>query len=213
MHIKEIWRYPVKSMRGERVAEADVLRTGIEGDREVVVVDRETGRLMTARTFPDLLGFSGGLDANGDATVNGLPWDADEVNRLVSEAVGRPARLVSMQEDPDRFDVLPLLVATDGAIAAMGLDSRRFRPNIIVGGVSGLTELDWEGCDLRLGPVGIHAAQLRMRCNMTTFDPDTLAQDRNVLRRIVRERDGKMALDCTVTAPGCLRDNDPVEVL
>jgi hypothetical protein len=40
----------------------------------------------------------------------------------------------------ERFDVLPLLVATDGAINHMGFDGRRLRPNIVIGGVEGMKE-------------------------------------------------------------------------
>jgi hypothetical protein len=45
---------------------------------------------------------------------------------------------------------------------------------------------------------------------MTTFDPDTLQQDLGVLRKIVREADGKVALDCAIASPGVLREGDPV---
>jgi hypothetical protein len=48
---------------------------------------------------------------------------------------------------------------------------------------------------------------------MTTFDPNTLQQDRNVLRRIVRELDGKMALDCAVLQGGLISEGDPVFLL
>jgi len=104
-------------------------------------------------------------------------------------------------------------VATDGAINALGIDSRRIRPNIIVAGVAGLAEREWPGRFLRIGPVEIEVVQLRARCVMTTYDPDTLVQDRNVLFRIVSEMGGKLALDCAVRQPGLLRENDPVELL
>jgi hypothetical protein len=48
---------------------------------------------------------------------------------------------------------------------------------------------------------------------MTTFDPDTLGQDRSVLRRIVQEMEGTMALDCSVAESGHLRENDAVRLL
>jgi uncharacterized protein len=77
----------------------------------------------------------------------------------------------------ERFDVLPLLVATDGAIAALGVDGRRLRPNIVVSGVIGLAERDWTGRRLRIGDVLIELIKLRGRCVMTTYDPDTQVQD------------------------------------
>ena len=59
----------------------------------------------------------------------------------------------------------------------------------------------------------IEAAQLRGRCVMMTYDPDTLQQDRSVLKRIVDELDGTMALDCAVVTPGFIREGDPVTLL
>jgi len=103
----------------------------------------------------------------------------------------------------------PLLVATDGAMEQLKLDLRRLRPNVVIGGVAGKAERMWPGLHLR---ILIAIAQLRMRCVMTTFDPDTLQQDVAVLRRIVREAGGKIALDCSVKIPGSLCVGDPIEL-
>ena len=113
----------------------------------------------------------------------------------------------------DRFDVLPLLVATDGAIAAFGRDGRRLRPNIVIGGVEGLTERSWPGSYLHIGDVVISVQDLRARCVMTTFDPDTLAHDPQVLRDIVKRFGGKLALNCGVVQEGSIRIGQEVELL
>src|SRR5437899_640596 len=84
------------------------------------------------------------------------------------------------------------------------------RPNIVVGGVEGLEERTWPGRRLRIGDAVIAVAQLRGRCVMTTYDPDTLKQDLNVLRSIVSELGGTMALDCAVESGGLVRVGDPV---
>jgi uncharacterized protein len=210
MFVKEIWRYPVKSMAGERILEADVGKLGIAGDRTVLV--HVGGRVVTSRTHHRLLGFKGTLDSNGVPQISGHSWDSPEALDLVKEAAGPEAELVHY-EGNERFDVLPLLVATDGAINHMGFDGRRLRPNIVIGGIEGLMEREWPGRRLQIGGISIHVAQLRGRCIMTTFDPSTLEQDRNVLRRIVRELDGKMALDCAVLQGGLVREGDPVFLL
>ncbi len=212
MHVAELWRYPVKSMRGERLQEAEVLRTGIRGDREIVVVSKSRQRVITSRRHHQLLGLQGGISPETrEATINGAKWDSPEALALVEQAVGEKVELVHVP-GIERFDVLPLLVSTDGAIEAIGVDRRRFRPNIFIGGVEGLTERQWEGKRIRIGEVEIYAAQLRARCVMTTYDPDTLEQDRNVLFRIVKEFDGTMALDCSVQKPGTIRVGDPVTI-
>ena len=211
MRVAELWRYPVKSMAGERVQAAEIGRDGLSGDRVVHAEDRR-GRVITARTHPRLLGFHALLGADDEPWVDGRVWSAPEVAADVAAAVGDGVHLVRFA-GLERFDVLPLLVATDGAIAALGVDHRRLRPNIVIAGVDGLAERTWPGRRLRLGAVVIDVAKLRRRCVMTTYDPDTQAQDVGVLRRIAQEFDGRIALDCAVVEPGRLAVGDPVELL
>jgi hypothetical protein len=113
----------------------------------------------------------------------------------------------------ERFDVMPRLVATDGGITAFGHNGRRLRPNIVVGGVEGLAERSWPGHTLHIGEVVIGVLKLRTRCVVTTFDQDTGAQNLDVLRRINREFDGRISLDCWVARPGTIHVGDPVEVV
>jgi uncharacterized protein YcbX len=210
MYVAEIWRYPVKSMAGEQLREAEVSATGIVHDREVGVAFN--GRVLTARRYPNLLALHGSINTAGVATVNGFPWNSLEALGLTQEAVGKPAQLIQFS-GPERFDVLPLLVATDGAIAYLNVDRRRFRPNILIAGVDGLEERSWPGRRVRIGEVAIQAAQLRRRCVMTTYDPDSQQQEPAVLKRIVEELDGTLALDCAVLVPGRIRVADPVELV
>jgi uncharacterized protein YcbX len=211
MRIRELWRYPVKSMAGERIGSADVTEAGIVGDRMVLVAG-PGGRIITSRTHPGLLGLRGTLGADGEPLVNGKPWDDREVAEAVRAAAGPQARLVRY-DGPERFDVLPLLIGTDGAFEQLGVDHRRLRPNIVVGGVDGLTERGWPGHRLRLGAVIASVVKLRSRCVMTTYDPDTQVQDLSVLRRIASEFGGQMALDCAVLGGGRVAVGDPVELL
>src|ERR1700730_580068 len=211
MRLAELWRYPVKSMGGERLDEALVGEGGIAGDR-VVHVSGRGGRIITSRTHPRLLGLHGRQGADGEPLVDGLPWSAPE-----STAAGRPAaraeaRLVRY-EGPERFDVLPLLVGTDGAFEQLGVDHRRLRPNIVIGGVDGLAERAWPGKRLRIGQVIISVAKLRARCVMTTYDPDTQVQHLSVLRRIASEFGGQVGLGCEVVSGGRIAVGDPVELL
>lgn len=113
----------------------------------------------------------------------------------------------------ERFDVLPLLVATDGAIAAFGHDRRRLRPNLVIGGVDGMAEREWPGCALRVGKVLIGIRNLRQRCIMTSFDPDTQVQDRDITRGIYQRFGGDLALDCHVIEGGDVAVGDAVELL
>lgn len=210
MWLSEIWRYPVKSMGGEPLTEAAINEEGVPGDR-VVHVEDERGRLVTSRSRPRLLLHHGTLGKDGEPRVDGRPWQMPDVMADVEAAAGPGTRLVR-DDALERFDVLPLLVATDGAIASLGYDRRRFRPNLVIAGVPGLVERDWEGRTLRIGDALIGMVSLRQRCIMTTFDPDTAEQDTEVLLKIHRELDGSFALDCEVIEPGRLRVGDVVEL-
>ncbi len=211
MLIKELWRYPVKSMAGEQLDTAEITEQGIAGDR-IIQVRNAAGRIFSARTRPKLLRHTAVLADNGDVLVDGRPWDSKEVALEVEEAAGAGTRLVR-SDAGDRFDVLPLLVTTDGMFAAVGYDRRRFRPNLVIAGVEGLSERQWEGARLRINETVIGMDDLRARCIMTTYDPDTGKQDVNVLRRIQREFGGVLGLNSYVITPGRVAVGDPVELL
>src|SRR6185295_4608917 len=125
LRVAELWRYPVKSLAGERLHEAVVTPNGIVGDRIVHVRDGR-GRVVTSRTRPRLLALHGTLGPEGEPLIDGRPWTAPESAAAVREAAGAEATLAHY-EGPERFDVLPLLVATDGAMAAAAAADRRRR--------------------------------------------------------------------------------------
>ena len=200
MYIKEIWRYPVKSLKGEQLARAYVDEAGIEGDRLVYLVDGE--RVITSRTHPALLALRATLNGNGEARIEGSSWSDQSSLERVRAVAGPNAELRAAPTGA--FDVLPLSVATDGTVDYLGIDRRRLRPNIVIGDVDGLDERQWPGRRLLIGEVSILIARLRPRCVMTTWDPDTQERDSSVLRRIVRELDGSAALDCAVERAGVI---------
>lgn len=210
MKVAAIWRYPVKSMAGERLDSVSIDANGLMGDRLVQVYDRR-GRLVTARRFPRLLRLKATLGSDGEPRVDGFPWDSREAAERVSAAVEPGARLRRF-DGPERFDVLPLLVCTDGALRTFGRDVRRLRPNLLVDGVEESAERAWSGATLRLPDAEIRLADLRARCVMTTYDPDTVEQDAGVLRDIVRRFDGRLCLNAHVVRDGCVRVGDPVEI-
>ncbi|MGZ4333845.1 MAG: MOSC domain-containing protein [Gaiellaceae bacterium] len=211
MHLEEIWRYPVKSLAGERLDNATILGDGIAGDR-VVRVRGATGRRITARQFPRLLGLHGTLADDGEPLVDGEPWTSLAVLAAVRAASSPDVELIR-DDSRIRFDVLPISVATDGAVAALGIDVRRLRPNLVLGGVDGLAEREWYGRAIRIGDAVVGVLQVRGRCVMTTYDPETLEQDHGVPQRIVDEYGGRFALDCYVLEPGGAKLGDEVELL
>ena len=207
LRVAQLWRYPVKSLAGESLSTAVIGADGIPGDRIVRVRGPEGVR--TSRRQYRLLGLRGTLDEDGRARINNLPWDSPQALALVKAAAGADAWLEPW-DGLDRFDILPLLVATDGAVAEFGRDVRRLRPNILIEGVEGLAERDWPGSELHIGDVIVRLDSLRGRCHMTTIDPDTLNVNPAVLRDIVHRFGGKLALNAEVVRAGTVRVGDPV---
>ncbi len=214
MHVAELWRYPVKSLRGERLESVAVGLDGVEGDRLVHVRDG-SGRVVTSRYRPGLLGLNGTLGPDGEPLVDGSPWTSPVALAKVRAVAGPDVELIRFhgEDHGERYDVLPLTVLTDGMAQAVGVDHRRFRPNILIGGVEELGETRWPGSYLRIGDLVIGVRKRRARCVMTTFDPDTLEQDPSVLKHVVRSFAGSVALDCWVEAPGRIAIGDVVELV
>jgi uncharacterized protein YcbX len=210
LHIAGLWRYPVKTLAGEPVESVELTTGGIPGDRIVQVWGPEGVR--TSRRHHRLLGLRGTLGPDGQPLVNGLPWASEEAAALVRAAAGEDAWLDAW-DGLDRFDVLPLLVATDGAVAEFGRDVRRLRPNILVGAVVGMDETRWPGGELHIGQAVLGLDSLRGRCPMTTVDPDTLVRDPEVLRDIGRRFGGQLALNAEVLRPGRISVGDPVTLV
>lgn len=210
MHVSELWRYPVKSLAGERLNAIEVDERGVPGDRLVWVCGPEGVR--TARRQHRLLGLHGTIGPDGEPLIDGHPWQSPRALSLVRQAAGDDAWL-ERADEVDRFDILPLLVVTDGAVAAFGRDVRRLRPNIFVGGVEGLQEFDWPGAVLEIGGVRIRLDSRRGRCPMTTVDPDTLDVDPQVLRDIGQRFGGRLALNAEVLAGGRIATGDTADVV
>jgi uncharacterized protein YcbX len=211
MKLAVVWRYPVKSMSGERLKRAEMAATGLVGDRIVQVYDRY-GRIVTARKFRRLLRLHATLGPDGEPLVDGLPWTSSEVTKRVEAAVAPGARLARF-EGPERFDILPLLVCTDGAVSMFGRDVRRLRPNLVIEGVEGPAERRWTAATLRLPHAEIGLADLRGRCVVTTYEPDTGEQDPTVLRDIVRRFGGRLCLNAEVVRPGVVEVGDAAELI
>jgi uncharacterized protein YcbX len=210
LYVTGLWRYPVKTLAGETLTAAAVGFGGVEGDRVIWVRGPEGVR--TSRTHYRLLGLHGTRTSDGQVLVNGHPWASDEALALVRRAAGADAWL-ERADDEHRFDILPLLVATDGTVSAFGRDVRRLRPNILIGGVEGLAEREWEGAGLHIGALIVRLDSLRGRCPMTTVHPDTLERDPEVLRDIGRRFSGRLTLNADVAQPGTIAVGDRVTLL
>jgi len=98
VHVVELWRHPVKSLQGEPLDEAVVEDSGLSGDRGWGILDRETGKVLTARRVPSLLLASARLTDTGveirlpDGDVLIAP--SAHADDALSKWIGRPVALV-----------------------------------------------------------------------------------------------------------------------
>ena len=212
MHVAEIWRYPVKSLAGERLEEAEIAPDGIPGDRAVHLLDAR-GKVYTGRRRYDLVTVPASLAPDGTPLVDGERWDSDAADRRIRDAGAHDGVRLVASEGGHRHDETPLLVATDGALDWLGEDRRRFRPNLVIGGVEEMAERDWPGRRLRAGEAVIDVDHLCERCVLITLDPETGEATPSILTNLRRDLDGLFALNCGVSTPGRVAVGDAVELV
>jgi uncharacterized protein YcbX len=230
LRVAALWRYPVKSMGGERVESAAVTERGIEGDRAWGLLQVSTGRILTARRRPELL-FASARMAGTDVVVT-LP-DGHETtdDGELSDWLGEPVRLVAAVEqgtgtyetpiDAEAEDAAPWMSWTgpegsfhDSTKSRVSLvstatlgdwDIRRFRTNIVLEG-SGEDALI--GSNVVLGNALLSVLKPIDRCVMVSRPQPGLDRDLDVLRTINRERASLLSVGAIVARPGMIRVGD-----
>jgi len=210
LRVAELWRYPVKGLRGEPLERVEIAADGIPGDRALRVAD-ERGTI-TGRRKQRMVGLAATLPAGGEPLIAGEPWDSPAGAASVREVAGPQARL-ERAAGGHEFDSAPILLLSDGSLAQLGYDRRRFRANILIAGASGPVELDWIGSRVRIGGAVLEVREPCERCVITTIAPDTIAVDLEVLKRARAELAGIMGVLCAVAGPGTVAVGDPVEVM
>jgi uncharacterized protein len=241
VRVAELWRYPVKSLQGERLTEAPIDALGIAGDRRWALFDRDTGLGLTARRVPDLLFGSARLGADGgvevvlpDGTVAEGP---QEISAVLSDWLGRHVELRAATdnvapptyEDPgdEEPDGPAEWQQWEGATGPFH-DSPRIRLSLVSTGtlgtwdrrrfranvlLDGAGEDELFGVEADLGGVRLRFGLPVMRCVMTTRpQPGGIARDTSVLKTIHRERGGHLAVRAAVLTPGTVRTGDELVV-
>ena len=231
--VAALFRYPVKSMGGERLDVANMGWHGLEGDRRLAfrrTEDRGGFPWLTAGKLPDLILFSpqrpGSVDGNGLPTHVRTP-EGDELELFSQELAadvgrrhGSPVQMTHLKHGIfDEASVSLITVSTVdeiGRLTTLLPDVRRFRPNILVAPLRSapFDEDHWVGGVLSFGE-GSDAAALAVtirdeRCAMVNFDPDSARPNPLVLKSIVRERDNKAGIYGTVTRCGRLVVGQPI---
>ncbi len=102
--VSEIWRYPVKSMQGERLDSVPLVGHGMAGDRALGVRDLTTGKILSAKTprpGQALLGCRAHYAPGGEILVEigertyGHREDAAALDAALTELLRRPVAIVA----------------------------------------------------------------------------------------------------------------------
>lgn len=234
--VAALYRFPVKSMRGEMVSSAQLYWHGLAGDRRYAFVrEGNTSRFpwLTAREVPDLLRyapyFAAAAEPMNDPVRVHTPGGADlaiEDAALRDELATRYGAGITVLQNsrgvPDSAAISLLGMATVrelGARIGATLDPLRFRNNVVIAtaGDRPFEEEGWLGGVVRFGDgvagPRVHVNRKDPRCMMVNLDPDEVTQNPAVLRTIVREREQCAALYCSVEAIGTIGVGDPVYLL
>ena len=225
--IEAIFRYPVKSMRGESLDAAMLGWHGLDGDRRLAF-RRLDGRSdfpwLTATSLPDLILFTPQRrpDGNSEALpTHVLTPEGEEMpvfDAALAAEIGRRCghRVEMMQLKHGIFDDASISVITSGTVreisrrAGKSADVRRFRPNIVVRSTRAVPfeEDEWVGGVLTFGDVDGAAAVTvttrDVRCAMVNFDPDGGSPSPELLKVVVRANQNNAGIYGTVTRIGQL---------
>jgi uncharacterized protein YcbX len=238
--LASLHRYPVKSMRGEDLTEAEIRFQGIRGDRRFAFIqghDRSRFPWLTAREVPRMLLYQAALADPADpdnspvlvTTPEGRQLDvfSDELlDELRSQwrapARNQPIYAVHLKS---AHDAEPMSLVTTHALRRRSerlgeaVDARRFRENLVIDtdGAPCPDEQTWIGGRLVIGsgPGAVTLAVTRgdERCMMPNLHPDTAVQDGRILRTITQQQDTIMGVYATVAQQGTIHVGDPVYLI
>jgi uncharacterized protein len=233
--IKEIWRYPISSMGGERLDGTELAQGGIQGDRIWGIIDRRDGTVAAPekrkhwRPLPNLL-----ARLKGDRPEIGLDgsWiDAGSslAGELVSAFLDFPAALhphvpfgsEAQDHIAPRYQRADIHIVTSASMNRLAglladpsqVDSRRFRPNIVIetdASQDGFVEQQIIGKVLSIGEARIMISESCARCTFTALAQGDLTFEPAVLQTIARHGEGGFGALCQVVEPGKVRLGDRV---
>ena len=239
VRVVELWRYPVKSMQGERLDAAEIGMAGIVGDRQWALRDRSTGLTLTARRVPELLFATPHLDddiADGALRIELPDGTVTADDAVLSRWLDRDVTLCRAGE-PGTYEIaadfehedrsewtrwegpswsfhdstrIHMSIASTGSVGAW--DPRRFRANVIVDAADG-SENELIGALARVGTALVEVTKPIDRCVMTTRPQPGIDRDLDVLRTINATRRSTLGVGTLVRTPGHVALGDELAAL
>lgn len=230
--VEGLFRYPVKSMRGEALETAELGWHGLDGDRRLALRrldDRGGFPWLQASRLPELVLF---VPLRSGPAVGSLPTHVrtpegqelavfgQELATEIGDRHGSPVEMTHLNRGIfDEASISVITSATVGEIAGLVSqrpDVRRFRPNVLIRSLRSVPfeEDAWVGGALSFGEADASAAiavtNRDERCSMVNFDPDSARTTAEVLKAIVRDRDNRAGVYGAVIRRGRLEVGQPV---
>lgn len=222
-----LWRYPVKSMSAEALAEVEVSWHGLAGDRRWAFVRNDAPQSgfpwLTLRERHDMNHYLPSFvdAARPDKSPLNVKTPSGAVFDIADPALGAelyPGGVRIIKQDRGIFDTFPLSLITTQTIACLGetvgvpLDAQRFRPNVLVEAAddAGFPEDSWLGCVVRIGGMRMRIDKRDGRCIVITIDPVTSERTPAILRAVAKDRQGCLGVYGSTVEPGRVALNDHV---
>jgi uncharacterized protein YcbX len=227
--IRQLGRYPVKSMRGEPLFATTLTLQGVPADRRYAFVQtasRSSFPWFTARELPELLCYctsvkeAGAQEAEVTVTTpagKNFPITSDELRESLEARSGK--KLFLLYDYRGSYDVANISLISRQTVSQIAKESEtaedplRFRPNLLVDLESGepFDELNWVGGILRVGDAArIAITQVDQRCMMITLDPASAKPSPAVLRCVTQQHKQCAGVYATVLTAGEVRVGDRV---
>lgn len=228
--VQEIWRYSVKSMRGESLEMTDVGWHGLAGDRRYAFVrsgNRSGFPWLTGTKFPALTRYTASLEQPEKpdtssvrvSNPNGLESDLHDVALAAELGQEYGEALHVIKSDRGVFDEFPISVIGTQTLRTLEqesgvmLDNRRFRANIVLETDVPFIEDSWIDSRLEFSSGLQVRINLRsVRCSMINLNPTTAEADPRVLRAVAKTRANCAGVYASVERIGELRIGDHVSI-
>lgn len=218
--VREIWRYPVKSMAGERLESCLITEQGLEGDRRWALIDgapHRTGKLLNIKQHAGLMTYRSRF-ADGGPQVVAPDGSRQQLGAAVLERLERESsRPLTVRDQPGgNFDDAHVLVVNLASVQLLGveagmlIDHRRFRANLYIDGPEPEEEVQWIGRKIRAGEAELEVVSRCVRCVVITRDPDTTVPSPHLLELLVDRHEECMGVYCQVVTPGKVAVGDLV---
>jgi len=237
-HVAALWRYPVQSLRGERLEALDVTEAGPVGDRGYGIFDPERGSIVSAangkRKWRPLVTWSARY--RGEPAVGkDLPpveitfedgirigSDSSELDATLAGRLGWDARFVERAKSVPAYEHAPIHALTTATLEACArhypagrFSPERFRPNLFIetDGLEGFAESQWLGRRMTVNGVNLSIDEDCVRCVMTTLPQGDLPKDPGILAAVTEANKQHAGVYCGVEGTGTIRIGDPVTLV